>query len=139
MLLKKASVKIGDWAMVKPVGYGVQNVHISVYIGGWMNIWSACLPSVCLHLDKFRPINVEYTQIPVTNFHWRFLEEQSSLALAVYDHWSCTILQRRSFWTELKTHNCKYHKFKLRNTVIFFPLRYPVYIYTYTICIYLIL
>ena len=52
---------------------------------------------------------------------------------------SCTILQRRSFWTELKTHNCKYHKFKLRNTVIFFPLRYPVYIYTYTICIYLIL
>ena len=25
-------------AMFKPLGYDVHNVHISVYIGGWMNI-----------------------------------------------------------------------------------------------------
>ena len=67
--------KIGDWATVKPV----HNVHISVYIIGWMYVRSACLPSVCLHLDKFRPINVEYTQIPVTNFRLRFPDPHSSL------------------------------------------------------------
>ena len=71
--------KLVTEAMVKPVGYDVHNVHISVYIGGWMYVRSACLPSVCLHLDKFRPINVEYTQIPVTNFRLRFPDPHSSL------------------------------------------------------------
>ena len=42
-------------AMFKPLGYDVHNVHISVYIGDWVYVRSACF---YIPLDKFQKINV---------------------------------------------------------------------------------
>ena len=40
----------------QPLGYNVHNVHISVYIGDWVHVWSA---GFCLPLDKFQQRNVQ--------------------------------------------------------------------------------
>ena len=64
--------KLVTEAMVKPVGYDVHSVHTAVIINvNWwlMYVWSAGLPCVCLHLDKFRPMNVEMYAIPSHQFY----------------------------------------------------------------------